>query len=439
MARAPVPPPASAPSPASANGQPGVQPGARPGGGDTSRLFGANIEHAGLHNQRVVLHAIRIAGPSTRAAIAGVTGLTPATVANITNRLLEEGYLERAGQRRGGRGQPATRLVIRADGAFSIGINIDRDHLTMVAADFSGTVRARIGRDLPFPMPADVRRFFRDEVGPLLRRAAMPAHAIMGIGVALPDDLGAVDLPGRPAGYECWSSTDIPALFDGVFDEPRDIPVLVENDAAAAAIGEMQFGLGQHVASFFYLLVTFGLGGGVVVNALYDRGADGRSGEIGFMTVDDGAGGRTALQNIVSLAGLNRMLADAAPAGGSHEPGTADPAARATVDQWVERAAQALVQPLIAVNCLLNPGAILIGGRLPIALVHRLARRTTDLIAAQGGHIPALAPIEAGALAEDSPAVGAALLPFGHLMLPADSSAIRQHVRAIPPALASAS
>jgi hypothetical protein len=40
-----------------------------------------------------------------------------------------------------------------------------------------------------------------------------------------------------------------------------------------------------------------------------------------------------------------------------------------------------------------------------------------------------------GALAEDSPAVGAALLPFGHLLLPADSPAIRQSARALPQAV----
>jgi predicted NBD/HSP70 family sugar kinase len=408
---------------------------ARSGSGDTGRLVGANIEHAGLHNQRVVLHAIRIAGTSTRAAIAEVTGLTPATVSNITNRLLDEGYLERAGQQRGGRGQPATRLVIRPDGAFSIGINIDRDHLTMVAADFSGAVRARVSRDLSFPMPDDVRRFYRDEVAALLDRAEIPVGAITGIGVALPDDLGAVDLPGRPAGYDCWSTTDIPALFN----EPFDVPVLVENDAAAAAIGEMQFGLGQHFASFFYLLVTFGLGGGVVVDALYDRGANGRSGEIGFMVVDDGTGYCIQLQHIVSLAGLSRAMTDAGLAGGVHDLELHDPAVAAVVDIWMERAAHALVQPLIAVNCLLNPGAVFIGGRLPITLVHRLARRTTELVGEQGRHVPVIAPIEAAALAEDSPAVGAALLPFGHLLLPADSAAIRQHARALPAAMPTAS
>lgn len=380
-------------------------------------LAGSNIEHAGLHNQRVVLHAIRVAGATTRAAIARETGLTPATVSNITNRLLDIGLLQAAGQRRGERGQPATRLQVSRDSAFSIGINIDRDHLTMVAVDFGGSVRARINCEMAFPMPDDVASFYRENVRDLLHGADIASKSVSGIGVALPDDLGAVDLPGRPADYGIWSTVDIA----GLFEEPFDLPVIVDNDAAAAAIGEMQFGIGQQYSSFFYLLVTFGLGGGVVVNSLYDHGANGRSGEIGFLTVDDGDGGKTQLQNIVSLAGLARAFADAGLGAISvRQADMRNPRIAAAAHAWVERAASALVEPLIAVSCLLDPGVILIGGRLPIALVGQLADRANALLALRGAHAPALAPIQAAALAEDSPAVGAALLPFRHLMLPAN-------------------
>jgi len=389
----------------------------------SSRLVGSNIEHAGQHNQRVVLHAIRVNGPVTRADLADVTGLTPATVTNITNRLLETGLLDRAGQRRGGRGQPATRLVVNPSGAFSVGVNIDRDHLTMVAVDFGGAVRARVGRETAFPTPEDVREFYTGGIDALLAQAGMPRAAVTGIGVALPDDLGAVDLPGRPADYERWSATRLEELFA----EPLNVPVFIENDAAAAAIGEMQFGLGQHFSSFFYLLATFGLGGGVVVNSLYDRGANGRSGEIGFLLVDDGRGGTTQLQNILSLAGLTRELAAAgfADQSGRAPDVTKAPVAR-VVQAWIERAAQALVQPLIAVNCLLDPEVVLIGGRLPIALLEQIAQRTNMLVRMHGRHVPAIAPIRAAALAEDAAAVGAALLPFGELLLPADTGAMRR-------------
>lgn len=391
-------------------------------GGDTGstrpRLAGANIEHAGLHNQRVVLHVIRVAGAATRADIAKTTGLTPATVSNITNRLIDGGLLQAAGQRRGGRGQPATRLEVRPGGAFAIGVNIDRDHLTMVAVDFGGTVRARVSREMRFPTPDDVRAFYRAHVEALLAEAGIDPVTVMGIGVALPDDLGAVNLPGRPADYDVWASATIEALFDGAVDAP----VTVQNDAAAAAIGEMQFGMGQHHGSFFYLLVTFGLGGGVVVNSMYDHGANGRSGEIGFMMVEDGQGGRTQLQNIVSLAGLARAFAEAGLDDVSvREPDLRNPQVARVVHEWVGRAAQALVEPLIAVSCLLNPGAVLIGGRLPIVIVNELAQRANTLLRLAGRHAPALAPIQAAALAEDSPAVGAALLSFGDLLLPADT------------------
>ena len=59
------------------------------------------------------------------------------------------------------------------------------------------------------------------------------------------------------------------------------VPIFVENDAAAAALGEMQFGLGQQYQSFFYILITAALGGGLVIDGHYFRGAAGRSGELG--------------------------------------------------------------------------------------------------------------------------------------------------------------
>jgi len=85
--------------------------------------------------------------------------------------------------------------------------------------------------------------------------------------------------------------------------------VFVENDAAAAAIGEMQFGSGQRYRSFFYLLVTAALGGGLVADGSYFRGANGRSGEIGWLHSRAACGEEMQLQRIVSLSALYARLA----------------------------------------------------------------------------------------------------------------------------------
>src|SRR3546814_16442338 len=68
---------------------------------------------------------------TTRSELARVTGLTPPTIANITKRLEDLGLVKPAGRLQGRRGQPAMRIVLDPEGAFSIGLNIDRDHITL--------------------------------------------------------------------------------------------------------------------------------------------------------------------------------------------------------------------------------------------------------------------------------------------------------------------
>ena len=120
-------------------------------------LSGTNLERAGDHNQRVTLHAIRVNGPITRTDLADITGLTPPAIANITKRLLQDNLIKEAGRVRGARGQPPIKLVINPDSWFSIGVNVDRDHITLVVLDFLGSVRAKSAREIPFALPATVR------------------------------------------------------------------------------------------------------------------------------------------------------------------------------------------------------------------------------------------------------------------------------------------
>lgn len=380
-----------------------------------ARLSGTNLERAADHNQRVTLHAIRVGGSLTRVDLAGITGLTPPAIANITRRLLQDGLIEEAGQRRGGRGQPPTKLVVRRDACYSIGINIDRDHITIVLVDFSGRILARVSEEVAFALPDHVRSLYVRSIERMLQSADVPPSKLVGIGVAVPDDLELVALPGRPPEYAAWNSIDMASLFAELFD----LPVFVENDAAAAASGEMQLGLGQKCNSFFYVLLSSGLGGGFVVDGAYVRGANGRSGELGFMLAPDGNGGRETVQTLVSLSGLSRHLEAAgfSLADIMHRTELA-PEVQACVDAWIEAAARRLCTPMAAICCLINPATVLVGGRLPTALVEQLASRVNALMQDQADVLPAIAPVARAALSEDAPAVGAAVLPFSHFLLP---------------------
>jgi predicted NBD/HSP70 family sugar kinase len=276
-------------------------------------------------------------------------------------------------------------------------------------------VRARASREIRFAKPSIVRLFFQRTVGQLLAKAGIARNRLVGVGVAFPDDIARAHLPDQPADYAAWASVRVDDLIRDVLG----IPVFIENDAAAAAIGEMQFGSGHRYGSFFYLLVTAALGGGLVADGSYFRGANGRSGEIGWLRPRGGADEDKQLQNMVSLSCLYSRLAEhgfrvATPRGLLR----LEAAAGQIVDRWIHESTEALIDSFVAINCLINPEAILIGGRLPAALVDRLAASLNQRMATFAGQLPAIAPVARAMTSDDAPAVGAAILPFSYRLLP---------------------
>ncbi|WNO52908.1 ROK family transcriptional regulator [Stakelama saccharophila] len=381
----------------------------------TLSLSGTNLERAGDYNQRIVLQAIRLAGETTRSELARVTGLTAPTIANITKRLADLDLVTPAGRLQGRRGQPAMRIVINPDGAFAIGLNIDRDHITMVTLDLAGKIRSRQTCEIAFALPGAVVEYIRDVLPKLLEAGGIDRDRVLGVGIALPDDLGRISLPHRPKDYDAWDGIDLGALLHEVLPWP----LYADNDAASAALGEAHLGNGIALPSFFYLLISAGLGGGLVIDRSYVRGADSRSGEIWAMP--DPRGGEGAnVQDTVSLSALYARLE---AAGHAVERPRAlvegSPERDAVITAWLDDAAEVLMPPLIAVNCLINPSAILIGGRLPGKLADGLVDRLNTRMAERD--LPAVAPVRRGETADDASAIGAAIIPFLDHVLPSES------------------
>ena len=88
------------------------------------------------------------------------------------------------------------------------------------------------------------------------------------------------------------------APFSGISDFPiaetlsgkLNIPVYIENDVNACAIGEKRYGCCKDSADFLWITVSNGIGGGLFLNNGIYRGASGYAGEIGHVKVKDNSG-----------------------------------------------------------------------------------------------------------------------------------------------------
>ena len=113
----------------------------------------------------------------------------------------------------------------------------------------------------------------------------------------------------------------------------------------------------------------------------------------------DATGHERQIQNIVSLSALySRLAAQGIRVSAPHELTGLDESGQAIIDAWVEASVDTLIDTMLAINCLMNPEAVLIGGRLPAGIVDQLATRLNQRLEAHAGNVPAIAPVARAAL-----------------------------------------
>ena len=96
-----------------------------------------------------------------------------------------------------------------------------------------------------------------------------------------------------------------------MFSERLGIPVRLTNDANAAAMGEMQYGVAKGMQNFIMITLGTGVGSGIVVNGQMVLGCDGMAGELGHVIVEKdgrqcGCGRKGCLEAYCSATGVAR-------------------------------------------------------------------------------------------------------------------------------------
>ncbi|MBW8801244.1 MAG: ROK family transcriptional regulator [Streptomyces sp.] len=246
------------------------------GSGDrqVTMLSGTNLPRVGGYNQAVVLDAIRTTGQVSRVELAALTGLTNQTVSNVVRKLLDAGLVAESGQAPSSGGKRRTLLTIRADGACAVGVHLDPDAAVIVVVDLAGEVIGSRRLRLTAPGdPADVVDRIARTTGRLLDRSAVDR--------TLDGSTGAVV---SPPNFPGWGRVPLADMFA----DATGLPVALDNDATAAAIGERWIGGADRAGSFLFIYLGTGVGAGIVLNNTVLHGDSGNAGEFGHMAVEPG-------------------------------------------------------------------------------------------------------------------------------------------------------
>ncbi len=117
-------------------------------------------------------------------------------------------------------------------------------------------------------------------------------------------------------------SPNLPQLndleFSKVFAERLGLPVILENDANAAAVGERWKGASQGVLNSIHVTLGTGVGGGIIIDGTLIRGIDGTAGEIGHIAVEPeghpcGCGSRGCVEQYSSATAMIRLAKELMP------------------------------------------------------------------------------------------------------------------------------
>jgi glucokinase-like ROK family protein len=282
-------------------------------------LLGSNVNDIKAHNMRAVLLALLRYEPVSRVRLAELTGLSSTTITNLISELLEHGIVAEEDaekiKRRRKVGRPPSALRLVPEAGYAVGIHVGVGSVRVGVAD----LRARILSCLTLAHPVEksseeVLTETVALVGDVISASGVNPQDVVGIGV------GASGLVNPRTGVNVFAPNlgwrDVP--IRDWFTERLRMPVCVDNNVRAMALGEALFGAGQDARALAFVYARIGVGAGFVVDGELYYGGGAGAGEIGHTTmIPDGGelcrcGNTGCLETLVSEPAVVRLAEELA-------------------------------------------------------------------------------------------------------------------------------
>ncbi|MEU8635100.1 ROK family transcriptional regulator [Amycolatopsis sp. NPDC048633] len=379
------------------------------------------------HNRSLLLSKLYFDGPLSRHELSQLTGLSAATVSNVTAELGEERLITEAGQVESDGGRP--RVLLRVDPAYGhvAGVDIGETGVKVELFDLAMNRLATVEHPLPkAPDPATAVEQVTSGLREVFASAGIDDSAVLGVGIGVPGTVeqGARVLVHAPT--VGWDAVPFVALLQ---DAGVTLPLFIDNGAKTQGQAEMWFGAGRGAKHAVIALIGSGVGAAVVTDGTTYRGSTSSAGEWGHTTIAYGGqdcrcGARGCLEAYIGAGGV---LARYRRVRGKDVPGEDEQAQFAALLEAAPKSKAAarvldetagyLGAGIANLINLFNPERIVIGGWAGLALGEQLLPRIREAASEHALRHPfSQTSIQLGSLGLDAVATGAATLPVADLL-----------------------
>lgn len=334
---------------------------------DLTNVELASSETARKINRDILLQLIHTRQPISRAELARLSGLQRSTVSQISEQLMDEGWIREGATAKLPRGRRPTMLILNND-LVVFGVDLRPQRVTVAAVDLSG----RLLSQSILPLSSDPGKTIASVLQCVKRmREASPAKLFGGIGISVP---GRVDPATQRLIFAPnlkWPEVDLKAAME----RESGLPVELENAANACLTAELWLGDLDGVKNAVLITVSEGLGSGILAGGQIISGEHGMAGEFGHIPLDPtgphcGCGQNGCWETFASCNAALRYYHEAKPEAGHisfHELLNLAEEGDASAKDALHKQATYIGKGMRMVTAALSPELILIAGHITSA------------------------------------------------------------------------
>jgi predicted NBD/HSP70 family sugar kinase len=232
-------------------------------------------------NTSIVLDLIIREKSISRATISAISGLNKGTVSSLVQELIDQHLVYETGIGESSGGRKPVMLQFLQNTGYAVGVDLGVNYIHTILTDLGGNIHCEVTLPHHHASEHEIIALMEQCISTVIAGAPESQYGIVGVGIGIP---GIVDSSGLIlfAPNLGWRNVNLQSLIQSSFH----IPVHVDNEANAGAIGEQQYGAGRYTKDLVYISAGIGIGAGIIWNGEIYRGASGYSGEIGHLTID---------------------------------------------------------------------------------------------------------------------------------------------------------